>query len=81
MGRGTLREVGMNRRTLPGVRDVSRDPFGDLGRVGKHFRRSGMGQGTRPKVREGLGDPQGGPEWIGGPSGRSWTGRWTLREV
>ena len=36
---------------------------------------------TRPEVREYLRDPRGGPGLVGGPSGRSGTGREKLLEV
>ena len=40
-----------------------------------------MGRGTHPEVRDGSGNPPGGLRWVGGPSGWSRMGWWTLREV
>ena len=36
---------------------------------------------TLPAVRDESGYPPGSPGWVRGPTGRSATGRWTLREV
>ena len=40
-----------------------------------------MGQGTIGEVRNGSGDPRRRLGWVGGPSGKSGTGRGTLVEV
>ena len=81
----------MGRLTLPKVRDRSGDTWGGLGRVGEFLGRPGTSRVTLPDVREGWEtllevwdgsvDPREGPGWVGGPSGRSWTGRGTLRAV
>ena len=71
MGRRNVGEDRDGSGTHGDVRDGSGDPTGG----------SGRGRRTRGKVRDDLLDPRGGLGRVVGPSGRSETGRGTLREV
>ena len=74
----------MGQGTLGKVREGLGDSRGTRGEV---LNGSGVtldvrdGLRTLGVVRDRSGDPWGGPGRVGGPSGRSWTGRGTLEEI
>ena len=67
---GSGRVGGPTRRSRTG-----RGPWGGPGQVKGASRSTGTGRGTLGEVWNGSGDTSGGPEWLGGPSVRSRTGR------
>ena len=81
MGQGTLVEFRDELEDPPRGLGWVGDFWGGPGRIEGPSQRLGTGWVTFGEARNGSIEPRGSLGWVGGPSGRSETGRGTLPEV